>query len=251
MIRDIVAALMVLTRFPVPWKILSDQPPDITKSLWAYPLVGFLVSAIGGAVYLAATLLLLPPWVAVLLALMFLILTTGALHEDGLADMADGFGGGRDPEHKLDIMRDSRIGTYGSLALLISMGLRLSALAAVTSGGVIVALLVSGTLSRMMIVISLRLFPPARKDGLAAQTGKPTAGRLGLAVLISALVTFALLPWATGLIVITLALLATLFIGWLSLKQVGGITGDILGAVQQTSEIIILLGLLSCGRMLT
>ncbi|MBL4893352.1 MAG: adenosylcobinamide-GDP ribazoletransferase [Emcibacter sp.] len=112
-IRDIAAAMMVLTRIPVPWDRLSDHPPNITKSLWAYPLVGFLLSAVGAAVYGLASLLLLPPSIAALLTLISLILITGALHEDGLADMADGFGGGRDKEYKLKIMRDSRIGTYG------------------------------------------------------------------------------------------------------------------------------------------
>ena len=250
-IRDIAAAMMVLTRIPVPWDRLSDHPPNITKSLWAYPLVGFLLSAVGAAVYGLASLLLLPPSIAALLTLISLILITGALHEDGLADMADGFGGGRDKEYKLKIMRDSRIGTYGGLALLLSLGLRLSALAAMTLSGAVIALLISGSLSRLMIVLSLKYLPPARQDGLAAETGKPTHKSIIIAALLPAFLIFLFLPWGVGLIIIALALAALLFMAWLSRRQIGGVTGDVLGAIQQTSEIIILLGLLSCGRMLT
>ncbi|MBL4801505.1 MAG: adenosylcobinamide-GDP ribazoletransferase [Emcibacter sp.] len=251
LLRDIATALILLTRFPVPWHMLSDAPPNITKSLWAYPMVGFLVSAVGAAVYTGADLLFLPSSVAALLAITIMIMITGALHEDGLADMADGFGGGRDREHKLTIMRDSRIGTYGSLALLLSLGLRISPLATMTTNEVVTALLISGSLSRLMIVLSLKFLPSARQDGLAAETGKPANSRLLMAVILPFGLVFILLPWAVGLIIISLALVATWAVGRLSLKQIGGITGDVLGAIQQISEIFIFLGILSCGRMLS
>ncbi|MFC7049985.1 adenosylcobinamide-GDP ribazoletransferase [Emcibacter nanhaiensis] len=250
-VRDIAAALMVLTRLPVSWEKLSDHPPDISRSLWAYPLVGLLVSAVGGLMYWGAQMLLLPPLVSILLALAAMMAFTGAFHEDGLADVADGFGGGLTRERKLEIMRDSRVGTYGALALLISIGLKTVALAAMSVSGAIAALLVSGAMSRLMIVLALRLFPPARKDGLAAETEKPTTARLTGALGIALLPGLLLLRWPAVLLCLLLSLVVAYSLGKLAVKQVGGITGDILGAIQQISEIAILLGLLSFGHFMS
>ena len=244
-VRDIAAALMVLTRLPIPWEKLSDHPPEISRSLWAYPLVGLLVAAVGGLLFWGSQILLLPPLIAALLTLGAMILLTGAFHEDGLADMADGFGGGLTRERKLEIMRDSRVGTYGALALLLSLGLRAAALAAMTSTGAISALLVSGATSRLMIVLAIRFFPPARKDGLAAETEKPATGRISAAFVIALLPAILLLQWPAVLLSLLLALVVVYGLGKLALRQVGGITGDILGGVQQISEIAVLLGLLT------
>ena len=113
-----------------------------------------------------------------------------------------------------------------------------------------IALLIGGSLSRLMIVLALAYLPPARQDGLAATTGKPPHKSIVIAALLPVLLIFLFLPWGVGLIIIALALAALLFMAWLSQRQIGGVTGDVLGAIQQTSEIAILLGLLSCGRML-
>lgn len=245
MIKNIAAAFLLLTRFPIPWEKLSDQPPNIAKSLWAYPLVGLIISAIGAAVYEGATLLLLPSGISAILAVLTMILCTGALHEDGLADTADGFGGGRDKTHKLEIMRDSQIGAYGTISLFIILALRAAALGSMTSNGAMVALLVSGTVSRFMIVLSLKFMPPARQDGLAVEAVNPAMVQIIIAGIFSIIVAVCLLPLSAVLIISLLPLIATLLIWRLSMKHIGGMTGDVLGTIQQISESVILIGLLS------
>ncbi|WP_417318520.1 adenosylcobinamide-GDP ribazoletransferase [Emcibacter sp.] len=245
LVRDIAAALMVLTRIPVPWERLSDHAPDISRSLWAYPLVGLLVAACGGFIFWGTQALLLPSWIAAFLALAAMIFLTGAFHEDGLADVADGFGGGLTRDRKLEIMRDSRVGTYGALALILSIALRAAALGVMTSSGALIALLISGAFSRLAIVFAISSLPPARKDGLAAGTEKPAPILIGVALGISLLPAFFLLGWPAMTLCLLLSLAAVFLMGRLAMRQVGGITGDVLGAVQQISEIAILLGLLS------
>ena len=113
---------MLLTRLPMGWLTTSVGPGRLADAVWAFPVVGAVVGAIGGAVFWFCTRLGMPPGVAAVWTLVSMLLVTGALHEDGLADFADGLGGGRTRERKLAIMRDSRIGTFGGLALMLSLG---------------------------------------------------------------------------------------------------------------------------------
>ena len=231
---EFVAALMLLTRLPVGRLARTAPPPG--QAVWAYPVVGAMVGLAGAGVFWAAAAAGLPPTLSALFAVATTMLLTGALHEDGLADTADGFGGGRDRRRKLEIMRDSRIGSYGALALILSLAVRVAALAAMRHPAV--AMIVSGALGRGAMVGLLLMLRPARPDGLAASLGMPprwaTVAGLGLAVLIGGAAPMAL----------PAAVLAALAMATLARRQIGGYTGDVLGATEQAAECAVLTALL-------
>ena len=238
------AALMLLTRLPA--GRLPVPPPGIGASIWAFPLVGLVVGALGAATLLAAVHFGVPPAVAAGLVLALQIVLTGALHEDGLADVADGFWGGRTAERRLEIMRDSRIGSYGTLALLLSVGLRWQALAKIIEIDPVlagIALVAVAMTSRAWLAVLLAALRPARADGLgrAASNAKPM--RAVIAVVLAALSAFALPE------IMAAAVFQAMFV-WilarLALRRIGGQTGDVLGAAQQVTEIAALLYLTTC-----
>jgi adenosylcobinamide-GDP ribazoletransferase len=207
-----------------------------------FPAVGALIGLAGAIGYALATWLGLPPWPAAVVALATTILLTGALHEDGLADVADGFGGGRTREDKLRIMRDPRVGSYGAIALVVALLARAGALAALAAPWAVgAALVAAGTISRAALPAVMATLPNARSDGLAAAAGRPHPLRAGAAVLVGALLAVVLLGPAAPA-----ALLAggagALAVALLARRQIGGHTGDVLGAVQQVAEIGVLLG---------
>ncbi|MFZ5750216.1 MAG: adenosylcobinamide-GDP ribazoletransferase, partial [Pseudomonadota bacterium] len=168
-LAELRAALMLLTRLPV-WP--GDAPPPVSRALWAFPLAGLAVGALALLVWQGAQGLDLPPAMAAVLALATMVLATGGLHEDGLADCADGLWGGRDRARRLAIMRDSRIGTYGTLALVLSLAIRGAGIVALGAGAGLALLLVSGA-SRAAPALLLATLPAAREDGLghAASAG--------------------------------------------------------------------------------
>jgi adenosylcobinamide-GDP ribazoletransferase len=240
-VEELKAGLAFLTRLPFA-RATPISGSAVARSAWAFPVAGLLVGLIGALIYALVHRMGLPPWPAAALALAATMLTTGCLHEDGLADTADGFGGGKTREQKLDIMRDSRIGTYGVCALAISIMLRASALASLADPTlVLLALLAAHAGARATMIAFMLVVPPARSDGLSFDAGHPpresviVAGVLGILILV-----FCLGP---GLGIVALALLCAVcaVTVWLSLAQIGGQTGDVLGAVEQVSEIVILL----------
>ena len=170
------------------------------------------------------------------------ILVTGAFHEDGLADVADGFGGGWDHESKLGIMRDSRIGTFGVVAVVLSLGLRATAVAALAEPAAVAsAVIMAGMASRAAILFVQRGLPPARTDGLGAGAGVPTVRGVAAATLLNLAAAVALLPLpVAGAAVVAIAIVVW-GVAVLARRQIGGFTGDVLGAVQQVSEIAALL----------
>jgi adenosylcobinamide-GDP ribazoletransferase len=185
----------------------------------------------------------MPGLVAAGLVLAAFAFVTGALHEDGLADTADGFGGGRDREAKLAIMRDSRTGAYGVLALVLGILIKAAALAALAHGPwfLPVAILAgSGAFSRALIVWFMASTPPARSDGLAYQAGQPSDFTARRALVAGGVIAFALILWASGFISALIVVAAGGALAWalrrLALAQVGGHTGDIAGAMQFVSE---------------
>ena len=139
--HELSAAILFLTRLPLPRHAPEDGA--VARGAWAFPLAGFVVGLIAAAVYAIAHALVLFPWPAAALAIAATLLVTGCLHEDGLADTADGFGGGDTRARKLDIMRDSRIGTYGVCALAISLLIRTDAIASLTETGLVAAALIA------------------------------------------------------------------------------------------------------------
>ena len=244
---DLAATIGFFTRLPVTWLMPRDARVDMARAVWAFPLAGALAGLCGGIVYALAMRFGLPASLAACCSLAATLLLTGALHEDGLADTADGFGGGRGAQRKLEIMRDSRIGSYGALALLLSSLLRILAVEALAAPGrVCAALVASGALSRAAIVLLLLLLPPARRDGLAAalqplpRLSAPIGLGLGLA-----LAALLLRGWMI-LAALACAVAASLIVARLARRQVGGHTGDVLGACAVLTECVVLTAL--CAR---
>ena len=228
---------MLLTRLPVGWLAEAEAPP--AACVWAYPLVGAVVGLVGAAVFALARLGL-PPAVAAILAVGAGVLVTGGLHEDGLADTADGFGGGRTSARKLEIMHDSRIGSFGAVALILTLALRATALAALAEPrSAAPVLIASGALGRGAMLMVLWRLAPARSGGLAAPLASTARRTMGLGFLLAA--GFGLLA-PGGLLA---ALLAGAGMAALARRQVGGYTGDVLGATQQAAECMVLLAALA------
>ena len=238
-------AVQFLTRVPVPVGE-AYTPARLAAAPRYYPLVGALVGALCAVVYSLAVAALTPA-VAVLLALAAGLLVTGAFHEDGLADTFDGIGGG-DRERALEVMRDSRIGTYGALALGVVLATKAAALLALPPGRAAMAFVVAHALSRLSAVLVIASSRYVRDRGV----GKPTADGIGAGGLAIALLTggllLAWLAFAGGamaaLYTVAGALVGHLVMRALFERRLGGYTGDTLGAVQQLSELGVYLGLL-------
>lgn len=233
------AAFVLLTRLPGSRNL--KFPADPAQCVWAYPLVGAVVGGIGAGAYCLCVWLHLPPPIAALWTLAVTVLVTGGLHEDGLADTADGFGGGASVPRKLEIMRDSRIGSYGTLALVLSTALRWAALAELASPGrVVPALIAAGALSRGALAVPLLALPPARDDGLAAALRNAARPRTLFGPLLAALLALASLPLPLAVLATALSGAAALAITVLARRQVGGYTGDVLGACAVLVECVVL-----------
>jgi len=243
-LADVRACLGLLTRIPMPGGSEDGAAAraQLAGASWAFPVVGALIGAMGAVVFVLASAVGLPPWVAALLAVASTVLTTGGLHEDGLADVADGFGGAVAPEDKLAIMRDSRIGTYGTLALILSVALRAAALAAIAEPLAAAAALVAAHAgARAGLPAVMRGVPLARADGLAADAGMPEAATVGTAIGLAGLIAFVMLGVGTAVLALAAAAAATAAMAAWARRQIGGYSGDVLGAVQQLAEIAILL----------
>ena len=238
---DLRASILFLTRLRYgPTSPIGGAA--IARAAWGFPIAGILVGLIGAVVYLFAHRLGLPPWPSAALSVAATMAVTGCLHEDGLADTADGFGGGRTRELKLEIMRDSRIGAYGVCALVLTTLLRVSALASLADASLVVAALIAAHgAARATLPVFMYFVPPARQEGLSASAGQPPRdGVIAAAVLGIVIVALCLGPaLAIAALILLVAVIALL--AWLSLAQIDGQTGDVLGAVEQISEIAILL----------
>lgn len=243
LLNDLRVALALLTRLPLP---LSAQTftAHQTRAFWAYPAVGAVVAALAGAMGAAALWANLPPLGVAAIVIATQICTTGALHEDGLADTADGLWGGYDPERRLAIMKDSHIGSYGVLALGLSLLARAAALAACANVGPLalaLAVLAAAPLSRAACVWMMFTLPHARSTGLSVSAGRPTQTACLIALTLGAALCL-ICGTATALLIAALPALA---LRQIAKSKIGGQTGDILGATQQLTELAILLTLAS------
>jgi adenosylcobinamide-GDP ribazoletransferase len=243
-IDDFKVALQFLTRLPVrvrePW-----SEGALARSVAMFPLIGLLIGAAGALAFAIAIWLGLPPALAAVLAVAVQVLLSGGLHEDGLADLADGFGGGRTREEKLQIMRDSRLGSFGAVALILALLARIGAIAALAQPATVGAvLLAAGAISRAMMPPLMLWLAPARSDGLAAASGRPQPARVLTGLGLATLLALALLAPLRALSAILLAAGGVLGLAILARRQIGGHTGDVLGAAQQLAEIGCLLGAL-------
>ncbi|MEM1054054.1 MAG: adenosylcobinamide-GDP ribazoletransferase [Bacteroidota bacterium] len=242
MARVPLTAVMFLTRLPCPAWVGHDAP-TLSRSAVYFPAVGALVGGFGTAAYLVVSLAFDPVFAAAA-ALAATVWLTGAFHEDALGDTFDGFGGGWQPDEILRIMRDSRLGTYGTVALVLTLGARWAALASLDPAAIFGALIGAHVLARWTALPLILWLPYVRETG----TGKPfaasmtpkrlvagTAVALGLAALA--------LGWA--LVPVGLTVLGVTAVGgWYTRSKIGGMTGDVLGAVNGLSELTVYLVLL-------
>ena len=238
-LSDVAEAVTFLTRFPAP----AAHSPRGAAAAWAWPLAGALAGLCGAVATALALWAGFPSGGAAGLALVAQALATGALHEDGLADSADGLWGGGTRERRLEIMRDSRIGSYGALALILSVLLRWSALSAIlSSGGAWGALIAAGALSRWPMALMLWALPPARDGGLSRLVGRPRGATVTLAGVVA--LGLSLLAAGGAALAAALALVVVTVLWTAAVRsRLGGQTGDTCGAAQQLSEVAALLAL--------
>ncbi|MEO7576873.1 MAG: adenosylcobinamide-GDP ribazoletransferase [Massilia sp.] len=250
-LRLFFVALQFFTRLPIP-RWVGFQPEWLQHASRYFPLVGVVVGALCGAVYLLAAFLL-PGAVAALLATIAGIYLTGAFHEDGFADVCDGFGGGLTRERVLEIMRDSRVGAYGAIGIALMLALKWLVLAELPGRAVIAAFLLAHPLSRfaastLIWKLDYVRFDSSKAKPLAQQMSGLEFGiagltALGMATLIGAA---GFLPWAAIVCAVATSAVAVLWLSKKFVRRIGGYTGDCLGAVQQVAEVAIYLSVLAC-----
>ena len=245
-ISEILLALRFLTRLPIPFARTVDPVP-LAAAMRMFAVAGAFIGALNGLFLLAISYLHLPGLISAALTVAFGLFLTGALHEDGLADSADGLFGGQTRERRLEIMRDSRIGTYGACALVLALLIRVAAyqsLAAFPQWQAVAIIAAVGAFSRAMVVDMMWATRPARADGLAAQAGRPSRNA-GLFAIVTggALAIFAGWPSApiVGVAAMLVGLVITGLMRRIATRLIGGQTGDICGAVQVLVEIGMLL----------
>lgn len=255
-------AVAFLTRLPIAHTPDEDgslpeareTPQDMASAMWLFPFVGFAIGGAGALALGALTWGGVPAPVAATLTIGVLIWLTGALHEDGLSDIADGFGGGNDRDQKLEIMRDSRLGAYGTVTLAVIIVTKIAALATIAAhdvGAAAGALIAATVWSRALIAPTMRWLAPARDNGLGANAGQPSEGDswkgLGLAVLLVLLVLVT--PAGFGVVTVLVAGgLGAFAVGMIALRQIGGYTGDVLGAgvtIAETAALVAASALIS------
>jgi adenosylcobinamide-GDP ribazoletransferase len=241
---DILLALVLLTRLPLP-HLPQEAFKRQSAAVWAFPLAGLAVALPACLVASLALSLDLPAPVAAGLTLAVQILLTGAMHEDGLADTADGFWGGFDTARRLEIMKDSQIGTYGVLALILGLGLRWMALAALFETAGPWFLVALAALSRAAMPVVMHALPNARLAGLSHGVGRPARLPVILGACLALAIATPVLGPMAGLCVAFAMAGTTLGMAALARAKIGGQTGDILGATQQICEIMGLVVLLA------
>lgn len=241
---DMVSALSFFSRLPV------ANPPgslNLRESAGAWPLAGLLLAVCPAVVVVVNSWLGITLLVSAFLAVAAAIAVTGALHEDGLADTFDGLSHGRSMSERLAIMRDSRLGAFGTLALILSVGIRVAAVAglAVYPSDAVMALLGTAVVSRSLALWHWSVLPPARHDGMAFEAGQPDSAALQVGLLtglIAAIVLIIAFGWAAILGLVLAALGVALFSPLVN-RRLGGHTGDTIGAMQQIAETLLFAGL--------
>ena len=253
---DLAHCVRFYSRLPVPalpFEHDAHAPPSFPRLLRMIPVAGLVLGLLPAAVMGLALLVDLGPWLAATLSVAAMVLTTGALHEDGLADTADSVGG-TTREKRLEIMRDSRIGSFGASALFLSLALRIGALTAlamrIDGGAVLAAIFITASLSRTAGLMPLVFLPPARLDGMSQAVGQPARKTFwqagGITILLAVVLgAFSGLPAAGIALMLLLSGLAGLALTRFAERHLGGQTGDIAGAAQQAAEVAALIGLLT------
>ncbi|WP_236773068.1 adenosylcobinamide-GDP ribazoletransferase [Agrobacterium tumefaciens] len=251
-ITDVMHSLAFLSRLPVPSRFFDNTDGvSMRRTARAFPAAGLLIALPAAFLVVIFAGFDASPQLTGWLAIGLTALMTGALHEDGLADMTDGFGSGKDRARTLEIMKDSRIGSYGTIAMVLSFALRATALASLletlpgkTAAACLIAALV---LSRALMVWHWQALPAAKTSGIAANAGQPGESERNIALvtglLIFLLFTLHALPLVAIAFVLAAAFLAAVLFGRLCDRKIGGHTGDTIGTCQQITEIVTLVAL--------
>lgn len=242
------AALMFFTRIPV----LQNNPADLNKASRYFPLVGIIVGMIGAGVFYISSLLFKDNTVAAFLSLGATLLTTGAFHEDGLADVADGFGGGWTKLRIMEIMKDSRVGAYGVIALIVIIGIKIALVSKLGNNTLTFVLIYisAHSVSRIMPVCLMRFMTYAREDDTSKskQLATKISGAGFMLAIIIGLIPLAVLSYYYNPFVFLSLIpcgLLTLYLAKYFNKWINGYTGDCLGATQQLNEIVFYLSMLA------
>lgn len=231
-------ALQFLTRVPV----RIGSPPDLTRSVPWFPVIGTLLGGMLAAI-LVGVAELVPMPVAAVVAVLLGVLVTGAFHEDGLADVADAFAGGWDREQRFRILTDPLHGSYGVAAMSGTILVRATCLAVLTPAAAAVGLVTAHTLGRGAAVATMATVPTAKPGGLGAdytRSLRPGPAAVGVAFALGA--TAVVSGWWAGPLVAA-AVVGALVVGALAVAKLGGVTGDVLGAVEQVTECLVLVTL--------
>lgn len=242
-VTNLALTLAFFSRIPLPSSLGNRISHDakLGEAAAFFPIAGLILSIPVAVIWFVASSYL-PATIAAGLALGLSLLITGGLHEDGFADCADGLGATPNRERALEIMRDSRIGTYGSLALILSIGLRWAALASLGPISGVLAIVICNAGSRSAMTIAMQFSQYARPEGLGKQANTIRQNDFIAAIIIAFLIAI-FCGWFWGAIALSLAYLAS----WLFLKRIehrlGGYTGDGLGGMEQIAEITILITL--------
>ncbi len=248
-LRLFFVALQFFTRLPVP-RWVGFDPAWLQQASRYFPAVGIVVGAVTAAVYAVASHFW-PPLVAVLLSTIVGIYLTGAFHEDGFADMCDGMGGGMTPQRVMEIMTDSRIGTYGTLGIGLLLAVKCVTLASLPLQTVVAALLLVHPLSRLASTALIWRLQYVKGEGKAKPLAQQMSnGEFAIAVLTTLIVMLALyvsgwLSWRAIAACVAAAAGAAIWLARKFVRRIGGYTGDCLGAVQQLSEVACYLALLA------
>lgn len=238
---DVATAFGLMTRFPVGWLAPEGMSYAPGRSGWCFPVVGAVVGGMAAAILWLGLAAGLPQPLPACWALAMSVLVTGGLHEDGLADSADGLGGGRTVERRLDIMRDSRIGSFGAIALALALAIRISALATMPAPQAIIALPCGAVLARTSILLVVAVGQPARRDGSGrAMEGTGAVTSLSIGGSAAAVLTIWLFPHLVAAAVLGTAVVTGMGAALTAKRLVGGYTGDILGATVVVTECLVL-----------
>lgn len=247
--NGLLSAVAFLTRVPVAGR-RPQGPNDLISAVPWFPVVGAAVGlVVGGAYALAAAAL--PALLSAVLATGLGVLLTGAFHEDGLADTADAFGGGRGREEVLRILEDPRLGTYGVVTLVLTLSIRVAALAALGPWAALAAMPAVHALARGASVAALATFPAAKEEGVGAGFARRVSlRRAGPGLMAALLVAGAAVGW-WSIPAAFVAAGAAVVVGLVAVRRIGGVTGDVLGAIEQLVEValVVLAAAMAVGRI--
>lgn len=243
-LAEIGSAFVFLSRLPVPQALFKHGYPDLRDCLWAFPVVGAALGLITALTGRVVTSFDVPSLVVVVMMLITMTMLTGGLHEDGLADMADGFGVHKEPSEIARIMKDSVIGSYGTLSLILLFLLRFATISSVSMSDLWLLLPAAMAMGRFFVLIALRTTPLSPYASLGKLVSKPSMPT----IFAGGLFTFAacvFLPMGAILAGLFACLSAFVFIRALAIRKIGGLTGDVMGALIAIMEMSFMIGYLS------